>query len=333
MKTLILYGVLHFLLLSFFTYREFKCTKSFYGTLLATTNNNGLHLLHILFLIFIIYFSTKILLSFTLGSLRSEEITALNDNTFLFLTDTLLILTVFTEDLNIKNLLIFTLLLSLKCLTWIFYERISHQRGLKVFILGLSIILFSSLFFIGSFLSALNHPSMHILFSFEFGIVLITGIRNVSNLIIEEKYQDDKKTVYLFYSDIIYTAFKLISYILFFIFTSLFFRIPFNIFRESISTLRALNSKINNFNNYKRISKELDRCEDVFTDSACPICREDIEKGKIVPCGHIFHASCLKRWVERQQVCPICRQNLFQNEVIFSTENEIMTGIPVVYDE
>lgn len=62
------------------------------------------------------------------------------------------------------------------------------------------------------------------------------------------------------------------------------------------------------------------------TDTVCIICREEMVTGKYqpsfidnldahflvlgakkLPCNHIFHATCLRSWFQRQQTCPTCR--------------------------
>merc|ERR1712071_540569 len=44
------------------------------------------------------------------------------------------------------------------------------------------------------------------------------------------------------------------------------------------------------------------------TDNVCIICREEMVTGaKKLPCNHIFHATCLRSWFQRQQTCPTCR--------------------------
>lgn len=64
------------------------------------------------------------------------------------------------------------------------------------------------------------------------------------------------------------------------------------------------------------------------TDTVCIICREEMVTGilsfqlnfidillhhyfisgaKKLPCNHIFHATCLRSWFQRQQTCPTCR--------------------------
>lgn len=43
----------------------------------------------------------------------------------------------------------------------------------------------------------------------------------------------------------------------------------------------------------------------------CTICTDDFQNGErlsILRCSHIFHANCLKRWLENyQNSCPLCR--------------------------
>ena len=45
----------------------------------------------------------------------------------------------------------------------------------------------------------------------------------------------------------------------------------------------------------------------------CVICLEDFKTGDkavILPCIHIFHKSCIKNWLKKQNSCPICKYKL-----------------------
>lgn len=49
--------------------------------------------------------------------------------------------------------------------------------------------------------------------------------------------------------------------------------------------------------------------------SCCPICLNNYESNDVVAgsskrCRHIFHKSCLERWLRNQSSCPYCRQEL-----------------------
>ena len=53
-------------------------------------------------------------------------------------------------------------------------------------------------------------------------------------------------------------------------------------------------------------------------DNVCIICREEMSATagsgscKKLPCNHIFHASCLRSWFQRQQTCPTCRMDVLR---------------------
>lgn len=55
------------------------------------------------------------------------------------------------------------------------------------------------------------------------------------------------------------------------------------------------------------------------SDDVCIICREQMAVGagacKKLPCNHIFHASCLRSWFQRQQTCPTCRMEVRKQEI------------------
>jgi hypothetical protein len=44
----------------------------------------------------------------------------------------------------------------------------------------------------------------------------------------------------------------------------------------------------------------------------CPICYEEVTKGTSTTtrCKHVFHQTCLQRWMEENNTCPMCRATL-----------------------
>jgi len=44
----------------------------------------------------------------------------------------------------------------------------------------------------------------------------------------------------------------------------------------------------------------------------CPICYEEVTKGTSTTtrCKHVFHQTCLQRWMEEKPTCPMCRENI-----------------------
>ena len=57
--------------------------------------------------------------------------------------------------------------------------------------------------------------------------------------------------------------------------------------------------------------------EPTFAKEECPICYETIGDFVKTNCGHVFHGTCLKRWIrnrstDRQTTCPYCRSQLVE---------------------
>lgn len=78
------------------------------------------------------------------------------------------------------------------------------------------------------------------------------------------------------------------------------------------------------------------------SDNVCIICREEmvgttVVNGQVVnpgsglskklPCGHIFHVSCLRSWFQRQQTCPTCRLDVLRASVASRTQNNVNNNV------
>jgi len=57
--------------------------------------------------------------------------------------------------------------------------------------------------------------------------------------------------------------------------------------------------------------KDLDVSNDV-----CLVCFMKIEKGRLIGCGHAYHYSCIKTWIEKndRKECPKCRKKINLDE-------------------
>ncbi|CAL9159360.1 unnamed protein product [Musa hybrid cultivar] len=45
----------------------------------------------------------------------------------------------------------------------------------------------------------------------------------------------------------------------------------------------------------------------------CSVCLENMGRGEKVcrmPCSHVFHATCLRQWLQLSRLCPLCRFSL-----------------------
>ena len=46
---------------------------------------------------------------------------------------------------------------------------------------------------------------------------------------------------------------------------------------------------------------------------SCSICLADYSRGDRVsalPCAHVFHSSCVEKWLSRAITCPLCKLEL-----------------------
>jgi len=89
-----------------------------------------------------------------------------------------------------------------------------------------------------------------------------------------------------------------------------------------------VNSKFNSIiklvNDYWSYYSVLRRINNIFPEAPpakikselCTICREHLKAGaKVLPCGHIFDASCLEAWMRMKRECPNCRTSLEVHEI------------------
>ena len=48
-------------------------------------------------------------------------------------------------------------------------------------------------------------------------------------------------------------------------------------------------------------------------DCVCVVCRENMELGLKLICGHKFHYECISKWVRISDTCPTCRTRLYDS--------------------
>lgn len=75
--------------------------------------------------------------------------------------------------------------------------------------------------------------------------------------------------------------------------------------------------RLKKYKNYLRIVKHME-CNYPMATSAeidknnddCAICWDHLDLARKLPCGHLFHNSCLRSWLEQDTSCPTCRKAL-----------------------
>ncbi|KIX01551.1 uncharacterized protein Z518_09277 [Rhinocladiella mackenziei CBS 650.93] len=149
----------------------------------------------------------------------------------------------------------------------------------------------------------------------------------------------EEKGRYIFYLHLATDFFKLVIYLAFFFILLVFYGLPIHILRDVFLTMRSFLKRISDFMKYRTATRDMNErypdatAADIGPDDVCIICREEMtphpgpvaEPGqpsprpnpmaermrpKKLPCGHVLHFSCLRSWLERQQICPTCRANV-----------------------
>jgi autocrine motility factor receptor len=72
--------------------------------------------------------------------------------------------------------------------------------------------------------------------------------------------------------------------------------------------------------NYLRVVKDMESKFSMATQEDlehnaddCAICWEKMNAARKLPCGHLFHNSCLRSWLEQDTSCPTCRTTLSES--------------------
>ncbi|KAL5113001.1 E3 ubiquitin-protein ligase synoviolin [Taenia crassiceps] len=142
----------------------------------------------------------------------------------------------------------------------------------------------------------------------------------------------DQKSLYLLYVDVFVGMLRVFFYLEFAPILWKHHPFPLFIIRPIYLNLRFLKKTIRNLVMSRRAIRLMNSVfHDVnaaeiaaSSDAVCIICREEmvpqsdppatVAPGTIkrLPCGHIFHATCLRNWFQRQQTCPTCRLNILR---------------------
>lgn len=273
-------------------------------------------------------FIARIFKNIYFGKLRDVEVELLIERAKYTITETCLALTIFRSELTPPIIFLFGLLIFVKLLHKLskcrleYFEQIMPIATSAQIRTGFLMVSLLALDFFGSYLSIsyiLHHGmSVLFLFGFEFGLLLIYAINLTVRYVIQ--LVDSSMTnglssrgLYTMLSDLLCEVVKFVVYVSFFCLIFVFYGIPIHIMRDVWSAYSSLQRKLISFIKYLRLTKNLDSRfadatpEELQEAGACLVCREEMERGKKLPCGHIFHLDCLRTWLQHQQTCPLCR--------------------------
>ena len=329
-------------LLTIFTFTHAYYTRHhFYPVVLyLTTHKPSLVVLANLFFLSLVTFGITIKSTF-LSQLNRDEVEELIQLSKYAITETCLALTIFREELSMKLVGMFTLLLFSKQFHWLSQMRVEHvarSNQLPLFThIRLAALLLLLLVLDCACVSALvihfthtKQASVLILFLFESLILTLytitVSIRYILTLI-DFAYENrwSNKSIFTFYLDFTSDFIRLLTYLAFFAIICTYYGLPLHLIRELCVTFYNLRERIVKFIAYRRLTANMNerfadatREELESGDRTCIVCREDMvfttdsdgARVKKLSCSHLFHFACLRTWLERSQSCPTCRADI-----------------------
>ena len=208
------------------------------------------------------------------------------------------------------------MLLFCKAFHWLVQSRVEHieqtdntprsaHARLTLLVAGL---LASDVLFLGlcAYFCVLNGPSVLILFGFEYAILAVaalsTMVRYVLHLIdMHFEGQWQSKGAWLFFVDFATEVARFFFYLIFFSIVFTYYGMPIHIVRELWVSFSTLRRRLAAYHRYRLLTANMnERFPDATEDEldacgrVCIICREPMDVGKKLPCGHIFHFQCLR---------------------------------------
>jgi len=268
------------------------------------------------------------------GQLRAAEMEHLMERSWYAVTETCLAFTVFRDDFSPKFVSLFTLLLFLKGFHWLAEDRIDYMERSPIITFKFHIRACALLLFLGSCDATLIHhafrstvqngATVQLVFGFEYAILLtmvVTTIMKYALHTIDLNRANpwENKTVYLLYTELVTGFIKALLYVIFVIIMIKIHTFPLFAIRPMYLTLRAFKKSVSDVVLSRRAIAYMnnfypDATEEELSqlDNVCIICRDEMSSGKKLPCGHIFHAHCLRSWFQRQQSCPTCRMDVLR---------------------
>lgn len=309
--------------------------SQFYPSVVYITKSNGsMAILYIQAFVFVVLMG-KLMRKIFFGQLRAAEMEHLIERSWYAVTETCLAFTVFRDDFNPRFVAMFTLLLFLKCFHWLAEDRVDYMERspmitirFHVRVISLIIALASvDAYFINHayYSTLLRGASVQLVFGFEYAILLTVVLMTLTKyalhaIDLQSENPWENKAVYLLYTELIMGLIKVLLYVLFMVIVIKVHTFPLFAIRPMYLSVRAFKKALNDIIMSRRAIRNMNTlypdatAEELSSgDNVCIICREEMVTAcKKLPCNHIFHASCLRSWFQRQQTCPTCRMDVLR---------------------
>ncbi|KAL7419908.1 E3 ubiquitin-protein ligase hrd1 [Cryptotrichosporon argae] len=241
------------------------------------------------------------------GQLRAIEYEHLFERLWIFLTESLLALTIFRDDFSPAFAVMYGVLVFLKCFHWITADRVDYMdqipapgppRLFHLRVVGIIAILAALDLLLLAYATEsilIDGVSAMLLFASEFAILVAsiagTGARYVVGVVDLRRAggRDDapsweEKSMWMFYIDLAVDFAKLITYLVFFTIILLNYGLPLHILRDVYMTLRSFLARCADLVRYRAATRNMDALYPDATeaelaalgDRTCIICREEM---------------------------------------------------------
>uniref|UniRef100_A0A3B4YBW0 Autocrine motility factor receptor a n=1 Tax=Seriola lalandi dorsalis TaxID=1841481 RepID=A0A3B4YBW0_SERLL len=132
----------------------------------------------------------------------------------------------------------------------------------------------------------------------------------------------ENKSSYVYYTDLLMELLLLGLDLLHHIHMLLFSNIWLSmaslvIFMQLRFLVQEVQKRIRRHHNYLRVLRNMETRFSVASadelaanNDDCAICWDVMSTARKLPCGHLFHSSCLRSWLEQDTSCPTCRMSL-----------------------
>ncbi|KAJ3244441.1 E3 ubiquitin-protein ligase hrd1 [Chytriomyces hyalinus] len=321
--------------------------SNFYSTCIHLTRSSTSLLVLLNFAVFGAIMVGRTMQRIFFGQLRAIEVEHLYERSWYAVTETCLAMTLFRDQFDAMYLVLFGFLLLVKIFHWLVMDRVDFMeqaptpptRMFHVKMCGIIFILLSidaAVLAYSIDYTTRKGPSMMLIFGFEnlimMSSVVLAGLKYIFHTIdLRSEHPWERKSMYIFYSELVIDLFKLCTYLAFFGIIMHYYGFPLHILRDLYMILRSFVQRCKDLVQYHRATRNMNErypnateAELNATDRVCIICREEMVAAPVVPvagtpagnvakklgCGHFFHLNCLRSWLERQQSCPTCRRSV-----------------------
>ncbi|KAI0700890.1 hypothetical protein BC835DRAFT_319019 [Cytidiella melzeri] len=253
--------------------------------------------------------SGRILQRVFFGSLQPREVERLYDQTWMFVTESLLAFTIFRDDFDIPFVIMFGFLLFIKCFHWLMADRVEsmdqvpypgpptlfHVRLHALFCILWLVDMIMLVIAIESTLS--TGVGGAVLFANEYAILTAHALNSMARYVLsayelrrararggENAPSWENKSMYVFYIELVTDFLKLATYSTFFLVVLSFYGLPLNIIRDVYLTARSFITRLRALVRYHNATRDMDRrypnaTEEelaAMSDRTCIICRDEL---------------------------------------------------------